>query len=173
MNANWSSAKDAMASYSIICSFVGEPDCNMPLSPTITGETDICFGNTTSLTASIDNYDYESTMYTWTGPYGFTFQNNHINGGHTLMNISVPGLYTCIISNGEGCTATVSRSIRIKQVRPGTISTPSLSICPGQQITMHAPEGTSNHEWFFNYEPASTLDTLVVSESGAYSLRQI
>ncbi|MFN4853014.1 MAG: hypothetical protein ACK5JC_01195, partial [Bacteroidota bacterium] len=170
MNANWSSAKDAMASYSSNCSFVGEPDCNMPLSPTITGETDICFGNTTSLTASIDNYDYESTMYTWTGPYGFTFQNNHFNGGHTLMNISVPGLYTCTISNGEGCTATVSRSIRIKQVRPGTISTPSLSICPGQQITMQAPEGTSNHEWFFNYEPVSTLDTLVVSESGAYFL---
>jgi alpha-tubulin suppressor-like RCC1 family protein len=108
------------------------PTCIAPTLPIITGNTTVCNGFSTILTASATGTD-SNTNYNWTGPSNFS------SSSETISNISESGLYTCIISNGNGCSATISRNIVVYP-----LPTPVI-IQNGNDITC---QSFSTYQWF-------------------------
>lgn len=95
-----------------------------PFTVTIAGNTTVCAGNTTSLTASGAN------TYTWTGGV--------INGA--VFTPSVTQNYTVSAANALGCVITNTTQITVN-AKP-VVAVNSGSICSGSSFTI-TPTGAS------------------------------
>jgi gliding motility-associated-like protein len=114
---------------------------------TLTGDFDICQGETTVITAS------GGSSYTWNGTTtGATFTTG------------TPGSYTVEATNACG-TATESFVINSLGVAPTITIGGNLEICAGESTTITA-SGASNYVWSDN----STSATLVITSPGNYSV---
>ena len=113
--------------------------------PTITGNTSICQGETTTLTAS------GGTSYRWS--------NSSTNASIT---VGTAGIYTVTATNAQGCSAAVSTYVTVNALPNPTISG-NTSICQGETTTLTANGGTS-YRWSNN----STNASITVSTSGTY-----
>ncbi len=105
--------------------------CDTPSQVSISGAANICSGSNTVFTASSGNAN-GNTTYSWTGPSGFT------SSSASTGNISQAGTYTCIISNGPGCTSAVSRQlVLLPTVNPfvSISASPGNSVCEGAPVT--------------------------------------
>jgi hypothetical protein len=80
------------------------------LEVSITGNTSVCQGGTTTLTANPEG-GTSSFTFLWTGPNGFT---------STMQTIAVstPGTYTVTVTDANGCMATAS--VTVTTIVPGT-----------------------------------------------------
>jgi hypothetical protein len=78
--------------------------CSAPTDALISGPSLVCNGESASFIASADSTN-NSTSYSWTGPGGFSA--SEANSGE----VASEGTYTCIISNGVGCTVSVSHEL--------------------------------------------------------------
>lgn len=91
----------------------------------------ICSGETVTLTAN------GATSYTW---------SNGVNG--TSQTLS-PGASTVITVNGtdgNGCQNTSAASASVTVTPSPTLSLSSMTICPGQTVTLNA-SGAANYTW--------------------------
>ena len=113
--------------------------------PTITGNTSICQGETTTLTAS------GGTSYQWS--------NNATNASIT---VGTAGIYTVTATNAQGCSAAFSTYVTVNALPNPTISG-NTSICQGETTTLTANGGTS-YRWSNN----STNASITVSTAGTY-----
>lgn len=104
--------------------------CDTPTQVSISGPNTICTGSSTVFTASSGNAN-ANTTYSWSGP-GLT------SSSASTGNISAAGTYTCIISNGLGCTASVSRQLTLlPTVNPfvSISASPGNAVCEGALVT--------------------------------------
>ncbi len=100
---------------------------NPPPTPSISGDLDICVGQSTTLTAS------GGTSFIW-------------NTGATTASISVNPLsttsYTVTVTSAAGCTASVSTTVNVSPNPTPSISG-DLNICAGESTTLTASGGAS------------------------------
>jgi len=129
--------------------------CSAPTSPSVAGNNEICAGQSTAFLASAQNTDVNTT-YSWTGPNDFTANGNNTG------SISINGIYTCEISNTDGCSAVVSTELIVHPLPPAPDITEN-----GGALQSSASSG---NQWYFNGNPivGATGTSYSPSISGNY-----
>ncbi|MEI6124827.1 MAG: PKD domain-containing protein [Bacteroidota bacterium] len=95
------------------------------LTPTITGQTTICPGSSTTLDAGAGY-----TGYQWSsGPLTQT------------ISVSTAGTYTVTVSNASGCTGTASVAVVVSVSLAVTATASPQVVCPGNPVTLTATGG--------------------------------
>lgn len=114
-------------------------------TPSISGSTTLCQGQTTILTANGGN------SYLW-------------SNGSTTNNISISqsGAYTVTVTNVEGCSASANVTVVVNPL-PNVSITGSNSFCQGDNTTLTAI-GASTYVW----NNSSTVDAITVNAAGTY-----
>jgi hypothetical protein len=134
--------------------------CTPPLAAVVSNRPlMLCAGDSVTLTASPAGFNYE-----W-------FKNGQILlVNNETLTVSDSGIYSVIVSNGSGCSDSTAVSVSINPVPVASISGPT-SFCVGDKGVLKAsPSGLSYH-WLKNglLQPITT-DSLIVSDSGRYSV---
>ena len=119
---------------------------NLP-TPVILGNTALCQGQSTTLTAN------GGTSYIW-------------SNGSTNNNISVSqsGIYTVTAINAEGCSATANVTVTVNPL-PNVNISGNNSFCQGDNVTLSA-SGANTYVW----SNASTNASITVSGAGNYTV---
>lgn len=133
--------------------------------PVASSNSPICAGQNINLSSS------GGATYNWTGPNGFTSnqQNPTINGATTLAS----GSYTVTITSAAGCSDTKTINV-IVNANP-TISISSNSpICGGSTLNLTSSGGTT-YNWtgpngFTSIQQNPTITNAQVLGSGTYNL---
>jgi len=129
------------------CSGSSSQTVTMMESVVITGNTNICEGETAILSVS------GAGTYTWS------------NGAHTsTITVGTPGNYTVTASLPNGCSSTASAEVTV-----ATAPTPTIlgntTLCQGQSTTLNANGGVS-----YSWSNGSTGNSISVSQSGVYAV---
>jgi len=116
---------------------------------TITGDLSICEGATTQLCVPTG-----ATSYLW-------------NTGATTncITVSLPGFYSVIVSEANGCTSTCSAEVIVNPLPACTI-TGNLSICEGAATELCVPTGAASYLW----STGATTNCITVTLPGVYSV---
>ena len=126
------------------CSGTGSGELNvLPALVVNVGDKVTCEGVPVQLCAVLPTPRPEPVTYTWTGPGGF-------HGTGPCINVSTPGVYTVVVTDGEGCTGTDSATI--------TVETPDVDI-----IKTAVPTHTEDNSQV----------TIVVANTGASALSPV
>lgn len=120
-----------------------------PSTPTISGNLEICSGQSTTLNTSIYN------QYNWSDAAG----NNLGNG----LNISVNagGAYSVTITDGNNCTASVSTNV-IENPLPTPLINADTTICAGETSLLDVGN-YSNYNWS-NGATSSSISTTTAGQ---------
>lgn len=116
-------------------------------TPSISGNTSFCQGQTTTLTANGGN------SYLWS--------NGNTNNS---ISVSQSGVYTVTVTNVEGCTASESVTVTVNPLPTITISGSS-SFCQGDNTTLTA-SGASTYVW----NNGSSNTSITVNNAGTYTV---
>jgi hypothetical protein len=134
-------------------------------TPTAGSNTPQCAGATLNLTAS------GGSTYSWTGPNGFT--SNTQNPSITNVTTAASGIYTVIVTNGNGCSATTTTSVTINALPTPTAgsNTPQ---CAGGTLNLTATGG-STYSWtgpngFTSSSPTPSITNVTTAASGTYTV---
>ena len=103
------------------------------LRPTvsITGQSSICQGESTSLTAVAN----EQVTYSWS------------TGSTTnAVNVNSSGEYSVVVTNNNACSAEAIQTVSVHAVPTVTITAPS-SACVGTAVTLNAVGNASQYSW--------------------------
>ena len=114
------------------------------LTPTITGQTTICPGTSTTLDAGAG---YAS--YLWS-----------TNAATQTIAANAAGTYSVTVSSAGGCTGTASIQVTIIATLPITVTAQPQTVCPGNPVTLTATGGQT-YQW--NTAPPSTGVSIVVN----------
>lgn len=147
----------ASGTYSVTFTANRSPACSntatttvtmLPLpTPFIFGDTTICAGDTTSLTAT------GGSSYLW-----------NIGDTNQVINVAQSGVYTVTATNSFGCTASTSVTVTVNSLPTVTI-TGVTSFCPGNSTTLIA-SGASNYTW----NTGATTSTITIYQAGDYTV---
>ncbi|MEM0543070.1 gliding motility-associated C-terminal domain-containing protein [Flavobacterium sp. j3] len=102
-------------------------DCsNCDLNATLSSNSPVCENSSLNLTCS------DGTNWSWTGPNGFTSSSQN----PTLSNVSTlaSGIYTVVITDGNGCTETKSITVSVTTVVIPTFNA-SNPVCTGATLS--------------------------------------
>ena len=113
----------------------------------ISGNTSICQGQTTTLAASGDG------SYLWSNA-----------STQTSISVSQSGTYTVTVTNMHNCSATASVTVTVNPLPVVTITGESC-ICLGDNVTLTAM-GASSYTW----NNASTNPSITVGNAGTYTV---
>ena len=113
----------------------------------ISGNTTICGGASTTLTAN------GGTSYTWSN-----------NATSQSINVLTAGTYKVTATNANGCTASVSASV-VAASNPTPQITGNLTACEGETVTLAANGGTS-----YSWSNGSTNASISVTSGGTYTV---
>ena len=103
-----------------------------PITASITGNTSVCAGASTTLTAS------GGSSYVWST--GVTVPS-------TTVSPSTTTTYQVTVSNALGCVATTSQTVNVvAPSNPASISGPT-AICAGQTATLSGNAGANSYLW--------------------------
>ena len=116
-------------------------------TPTITGNTSLCEGETTTLTAN------GGVTYAWSN----ASTNNSIS-------VSQSGVYTVTATNAEGCSAPASVTVTVTPL-PNVNIGGNNSFCQGDNVTLTAT-GANTYVW----SNASSNASITVSNAGTYTV---
>lgn len=116
-------------------------------NPTINGNTSICQGETTTLTAN--------------GGISYQWSNNSTNAAIT---VSTSGQYVVTATNTQGCTATASTYVTVNPL-PNVIISGETSICQGETATLTA-NGAQSYLW----NTSSTDASIMVGTTGNFTV---
>ena len=117
--------------------------CSAPTSPAISGTTAYTYGETISLTASATGTSASTTYEWWLGDpdKGGTKKQDASTSGATFSKASCEvadeGTYYCVISNGDGCDATVSQTISVSKA-----AMPAIGLATGAATSITATGAT-------------------------------
>ena len=128
----------------------------LPARPTITGDSAICQGETTTLTSSA------AAGYVWK-------PNGEITD---TINVTTAGTYFVTISDVNGCQNTSAPrnvSVLTTPVAEPITFTGTLTRCAGDSIVLTANPAGLNYLWL-NTTPAVTTRDLTVKTSGTYQV---
>jgi len=110
-----------------------------PQNLSASANTTICAGNSTNLSASISN--------TVSSNYSFMWQPGSIPGAAITVTPASTTIYTVTVSDNIGCNTSVSKTVTVTVVGPGSgINVSSNPICAGQSTTLTA-SGVSTYTW--------------------------
>lgn len=119
--------------------------------PVITGNSSICAGNPTTLTAASNN---PNAVYTW---------SNGATGSET--SVSQEGCYTVTV-NSNGCTA-ISTEFCLNVTSAPTITVDgATSFCEGGSVFLTASQSQGSYLW----SNQATTQTITVTQSGSYTV---
>lgn len=126
--------------------------CSLLTAAIDASATEICAGDTATLTASWASDYSENFTYLW-------------NTGATTAVIrpTESGTYTVTVTDDNGCTATQSATLTVNPSPVGTISGRT-SICSGNSTTLTA-SGANSYTW----STGATTPTLTTSTAGTYT----
>ncbi len=115
----------------------------------------MCTGNTLYLISS------GGTIFSWTGPNSFTsnVQNIAVFNSTTAMS----GIYTVVVTDANGCTASDTTAVLIYQT-PLPVSVSDFSTCTGEPINLVAT-GPGTINWYSD----AGLTNLVQGNSSTFS----
>ena len=116
-------------------------------NPTISGNTSICQGETTTLTAN--------------GGISYLWSNNSTN---VSIAVGTAGTYTVTATNAQGCTATASTYLTVYSLPNVTISG-NTAICQGDNTTLTAT-GAQSYQW----NTGSNNATITIGTMGYYTV---
>ena len=116
-------------------------------SPTITGNTNICEGVSTTLAA------LGGTSFLW-------------NNGSTeqAINVSNAGVYSVIVTDANGCSNSTSATVGVN-TRPTVTISGSTAICAGNSTTLTA-QGADSYLW----NNGSNGQSISVTNAGTYTV---
>ena len=134
------------------CTGIDDVDVTLAagLTPTITGNLNICYGATTTLDAGTG-----FANYTWS-------PNNETN---QIIDVSTSGTYSVTVSDASGCTGSDQVTVNVGADLTPTISG-VLSICSGTPTTLDAGAGFGSYNWSTN----ETTQNITVTIGGVYSI---
>jgi hypothetical protein len=145
---------DAIGTYTVTANIANGPSCENSVSviqkplPTvqITGNTIICSGVSTTLTAT------SNASYLWS------------NGG-TGQSITAynPGSYSVTVTGTNGCSN--SASVNVTTMEPVSISG-NTHICSGQSTTLSVVNGTGSYAW----STGANSSLVTVTDPGTYTV---
>ncbi|GAB2637398.1 hypothetical protein GCM10027035_33890 [Emticicia sediminis] len=137
-------------------------------TPSVSNNSPICTGFTLNLNAT-NTRSETGNSYAWTGPNAYTSANQ--NPSFINATTSLSGVYSVIITDANGCTATATTSVIIKPKPPvPVISVPSqVVVCFPSTLTLTASGCAGAVTWSDN----STGSTITLSAIGTYSLSAI
>ncbi len=115
--------------------------------PVIMGNTSICEGQTTTLTAN--------------GGSNYLWNNGSTNN---TINVSQSGVYTVTVTNTEDCSATTNVTVTVNPL-PNVSISGNNSFCQGDNTTLTVT-GANSYVW----SNTSTNPTLTVSSAGTYTV---
>lgn len=135
------------------------------LSTTITGNTSICAGASTTLTASTNN---------GTAPYTYNWNSGQTANAITVSPTSTIN-YNVSVTDAVGCTAAASQSINILPSPP--ISAAGSNTCVGNTISLSA-SGGSIYTWsgpngFTSNAANPSIPNATTNMSGVYSVSSV
>ena len=116
-------------------------------SPTITGNTNICEGVSTTLAAL----------------GGTSFQWNNGSTGQAI-NVSNAGVYSVIVTDANGCSNSTSATVSVN-TRPTVTISGSTAICAGNSTTLTA-QGADSYMW----NNGSNGQSISVTNAGTYTV---
>ena len=119
-------------------------------TPSITGLTSICQGNSTTLDAGTGYSTYQ-----WSNNLG-SFQTASTGNG---------GSYTVTVTDSNGCTGSASVSVTVNALPTPSI-TGNTTICQGQTTIFDAGSGYSSYQW----SPTGNNQTITTGTAGNYSV---
>ncbi len=104
---------------------------------TLSVNSPVCIGGTASFTNNFNN-----ATYSWTGPnnYTSTAQNPVI----TNITTAMAGIYTCVITDANGCVGTATVNLATYQATMSAAA--NTPVCPGSTLNLTA-SGTGNYSW--------------------------
>ncbi|MCO5267820.1 MAG: T9SS type A sorting domain-containing protein [Brumimicrobium sp.] len=103
--------------------------------------TTLCTGNTLHLTASASG----ATVFSWTGPNGFT--SSQQNPSFVTSSASQSGIYTVVASNTAGCSVSSSVNVTVNPSPTAFASIGSPTICSGEDIELFALPNGLSYAW--------------------------
>ena len=116
-------------------------------TPTIVGNTSICQGQTSTLTAT------GGSTYLWS------------NGSTTnYINVSQSGFYAVTATNADGCSASANVTVTVNPLPTVSIGGVN-SICQGQTTTLTA-NGGNTYAW----SNGSPTPSITISQGGTYTV---
>jgi hypothetical protein len=131
----------------------------IPAAASITGDTEICLGDETELTA------IGGVKYAW---------SNGSANASTSASPAATTSYTVTVTNSSGCVATASATVIVRELPVITLTRTDVSglqyndgiICAGASATLTATGGVS-YEW----STGAVSNQIQVESSGTYSLK--
>ncbi|MCW3074164.1 MAG: hypothetical protein JWP69_1233 [Flaviaesturariibacter sp.] len=126
---------------------------NPTISVTASGSTDLCQGNTVTLTAGA------ASFYSWSN-----------GAGTQSITVGTAGSYTVSVFDANGCSATSSPVV--VTIKAGALPTASItasgatSFCQGESVVLTAAAANS-YEW----SNGATSQSITASQSGSYSVK--
>ncbi|MFL5745953.1 MAG: beta strand repeat-containing protein, partial [Niastella sp.] len=134
-------------------------------TPTASSNTPQCAGSNLNLTTS------GGSTYSWTGPNGFT--SSSANPSIANVTNAASGVYTVIVTNGNGCSATTTTSVTINALPTPTAgsNTPQ---CAGSTLNLTA-SGGSTYSWtgpnsFTSSSATPSIANVTTAASGVYTV---
>ncbi|MGD0712071.1 MAG: T9SS type A sorting domain-containing protein [Bacteroidales bacterium] len=116
-------------------------------TPTITGSSSICAGQTTTLDAGGGYFSYSWSTAATT----------------QTINVATTGYYTVTVMNNYGCTATTMKLVTVDPGPVPYIAGPII-ICSGDTAALYETTDYSTYSW----STASTTQAIYVTTSGTY-----
>ncbi|MBK6267345.1 PKD domain-containing protein, partial [Marivirga sp. S37H4] len=122
--------------------------------------------NNTSVSITGESSESDVT-YSWTGPNNFTADTE-------VINVSVPGDYTLVVSLAGGCTgtatATVIQNISLPEGVTASNSGPLTCATTSVELTGSTTTTGVSYRWLFSGTEIATTATTMVSAPGEYTL---
>ncbi|THU30207.1 hypothetical protein FAM09_30360 [Niastella caeni] len=134
-------------------------------TPTASSNTPQCVGSTLNLTAT------GGTTYSWTGPNGFT--SNTQNPSIAGVTTAASGVYTVVVTDGNGCSGTTTTNVTINALPTPTASS-NTPQCASGTLNLTATGGT-NYSWtgpngFTSSSATPSITNVTTAASGIYTV---
>ncbi len=127
-------------------------------TPTISGDSNICQGGSTTISAEAG-----FSSYTWTN------SNNEVVGNEQSLVVSASDTYTVTVQDDNGCGGNASYLINIFNTSIPEVSG-NLSVCSGQSTTLSATGNFNTYAWYLNGELQGENADLEVTAVGSYTV---
>ncbi|MFI5148449.1 MAG: gliding motility-associated C-terminal domain-containing protein [Bacteroidia bacterium] len=150
----------------VYCLVTDANGCSVKDSATITQPAALSASLTsTQATCATQNGTAAVTAGGGTGTYTYAWSPS--GGSSSSASGLAPGLYTCTVTDANGCT--LNDTVTIANVGNPPVATVlasgPLTFCQGSSVTLHASGGTT-----YSWSNGSTLDSIVVAASGTFTV---